>query len=103
MYHIAFYVPETHVEIVKESLFGAGAGTIGNYERCSFEYRGLGQFKPLPGAKPFIGSEGQLEVVPELKVELVCKNEFLKAAIVALHSSHPYETPAYYVTEIVGI
>ena len=60
MYHIAFYVPGSHAEKVKESMFNAGAGKIGNYEKCSFEYSGLGQFKPLPGATPFIGSEGEL-------------------------------------------
>lgn len=103
MYHIAFYVPETHVEIVKESMFKAGAGTIGNYEKCSFEYSGLGQFKPLPGARPFIGSEGDLEKVNEIKVEMVCKKEFLAKAIAAMKSSHPYETPAYYVLETVAI
>ncbi len=103
MYHIAFYVPKTHAEKVKESMFNAGAGRIGNYEKCAFEYSGLGQFKPLPGATPFIGKEGELEVVEELKVEMVCKKENLTAAITALKNSHPYETPAYYVIETVGI
>lgn len=103
MYHIAFYVPETHADIVKESMFKAGAGTIGNYEKCSFEYSGLGQFRPLAGAKPFIGSEGELETVKELKVEMVCSREFLVDAITALKASHPYETPAYYVVETIAI
>lgn len=103
MYHIAFYVPKTHAEKVKESMFEAGAGTIGNYEKCAFEYSGLGQFKPLPGSTPFIGSEGALEVVQELKIEMVCSSENLTAAITALKNSHPYETPAYYVIETVRI
>jgi structural hemagglutinin/hemolysin toxin protein RtxA len=103
MFHIAFYVPLDHAEKVKESMFKAGAGTIGNYEKCSFEYNGIGQFKPLPGSTPFLGSEGKLEKVSELKVEMVCKKDCLPAAIAALKSSHPYETPAYYVIEMVGI
>ena len=103
MYHIAFYVPEDHAEKVKESMFAAGAGRLGNYEKCSFEYRGLGQFKPLPGARPFIGSEGELETVSEIKVEMVCLKENLQDAIAALKRAHPYETPAYYVIETVGI
>ena len=103
MYHIAFYVPETHAEKVKESMFQAGAGSIGNYEKCSFEYSGLGQFKPLAGATPFIGSEGELEKVKELKIEMVCVSENLSAAIAALKISHPYETPAYYVTKTVRV
>ena len=103
MYHIAFYVPEDHAEKVKESMFAAGAGRLGNYEKCSFEYKGFGQFKPLPGARPFIGSEGELETVSEIKIEMVCLKENLQEAIAALKRTHPYETPAYYVIETVGI
>lgn len=103
MYHIAFYVPETHAGIVKESMFKAGAGKLGNYEKCSFEYSGLGQFKPLPGATPFIGREGDLETVHEVKIEMICSKEFLNDAIEALKLTHPYETPAYYVIETVRI
>jgi structural toxin protein (hemagglutinin/hemolysin) RtxA len=103
MYHVAFYVPETHVEEVKESMFQAGAGHIGNYAKCSFEYAGIGQFQALPGSTPFVGKEGQVEKVKELKVEMVCKKELINAVVAALKASHPYETPAYYVTETVGV
>jgi hypothetical protein len=84
-------------------MFQAGAGTIGNYEKCSFEFSGFGQFKPLSGATPFIGSEGVIERVRELKVEMVCKKSVVKNVIAALLASHPYETPAYYVMETVKI
>lgn len=103
MYHIAFYVPESHAEEVKESMFKAGAGKLGNYEHCSFEYKGIGQFRPLQGSSPFIGSHEMLEKVSEVKVEMICKKEFLAQSIAALKASHPYETPAYYVIETVGI
>ncbi len=103
MFHIAFYVPEEHAEVVKEKMFDAGAGSLGNYERCSFESKGIGQFKPNAEANPFIGRREELERVSELKVEMICKRECLEHAIGALKSSHPYETPAYYVTEMVRI
>src|SRR5690606_39222443 len=99
MYHIAFYVPVDHADKVKESMFQAGAGTIGNYDKCSFEYSGIGQFRALEGSDPFIGKQGEVEKVKELKVEMVCKKESLIEAIKALKASHPYETPAYYVIE----
>lgn len=102
MFHLAFYVPFDHAEKVKEAMFQAGAGKIGNYARCSFESKGIGQFEPLDGSNPFIGEARKLEKVSELKVEMVCEKEFLDSAIVALKASHPYETPAYYVIEIVG-
>ena len=103
MYQIAFFVPEEHAEKVKEAMFETGAGKMGNYSHCSFESKGLGQFKALPGSQPFIGQMGQLETVNELKVEMICDEEFLASAIAAMKSSHPYETPAYYVTKLVGI
>lgn len=102
MFHVAFYVPLEFAEKVKESMFQAGAGKIGNYARCSFESSGIGQFEPLNGSKPFIGESGKLEKVSELKVEMVCEKQFLTAAIAALKAAHPYETPAYYVIEMVG-
>jgi structural toxin protein (hemagglutinin/hemolysin) RtxA len=103
MYHIAFYVPEDHAEKVKELMFAAGAGNIGNYSRCSFEYKGLGQFMPLSGSDPFIGKEQELEKVSELKVEMVCQKDAVHAVIKALKEAHPYETPAYYVTETLKL
>lgn len=103
MYQISFYVPITHAEMVKEKMFEVGAGRVGNYDYCSFETRGLGQFRPLHGSHPFLGKEGEMKRVEELKIEMVCEPEFLTKAITALKASHPYETPAYYVTETVRI
>lgn len=103
MFHISFYVPNTHVDIVKKSMFEAGAGKIGNYDQCCFQYEGIGQFRALPGSTPFIGETNIVEIVPEIKVEMVCDKEHLAQSIKALKASHPYETPAYYVTETVRI
>ncbi len=100
MYKICFYVPESHLEVVKDALFIAGAGRIGNYDRCSWQCLGEGQFRPLEGSQPAIGLKGTVERVPEYKVELVCASENIRAAIVALRASHPYEEPAYDVLKI---
>ncbi len=97
--HIGFYVPISHAERVKEAMFNAGAGKLGNYEHCSFEFNGTGQFRPLAGSNPFLGQVSLLEKVEELKIEMICSKECLKEAIKALKDHHPYETPAYYVTE----
>ncbi len=102
MFHVAFYVPLDYAEKVKEAMFRAGAGKIGNYARCSFESKGIGQFEPLEGSNPFMGEARKLEKVSELKVEMVCEKQFLTVAIAALKTAHPYETPAYYVIETVG-
>lgn len=95
MYKLNFYVPESHLGIVKEALFKAGAGRIGNYDHCCWQTKGVGQFRALDGSKPYIGQEGEVEQVEEFKVELVCSDERLEKVLAALVDSHPYEEPAY--------
>ncbi len=100
MHQIIFYVPESHLEIVKNAMFDAGAGKIGSYSHCAWQVLGEGQFKPLKGSDAFIGQVNQLEKVAEYKVEMVCDDNNLTAVIEALKQSHPYETPAYYVFKL---
>jgi len=95
-YQLCFYVPESHVEDVKQALFAAGAGRIGDYEYCSWQVLGQGQFRPLSGSQPFLGKEDRLETVPEYRVEMVCEGDRIKEAIAALRASHPYEEPAFH-------
>src|SRR5690606_39830767 len=95
MYKLCFFVPESHLESVKEALFDIGAGRIGNYDRCCWQVLGQGQFRPLPGSNPHIGSTGQLERVAEWKVELVVGEELIQQAVATRKEAHPYETPDY--------
>lgn len=99
-YQISFYVPETHCDQVKQALFEAGAGKLGNYDSCAWQTAGRGQFRPLEGSDPFLGKTGKLEFVDELKVELLCEETALQAALKALMDSHPYETPAYSIVKL---
>jgi len=100
MYKLAFFVPPSHVEQVKNALFAAGAGRIGAYDSCSWQVLGQGQFRPLDGSQPFIGHTGQIESVEEWKVELVVADGLIQQAVAALKHSHPYETPAYEVWKL---
>jgi hypothetical protein len=95
VYRLDVYVPEEHAERVKAAIFEAGAGRIGNYDCCSWQTSGRGQFRPLAGSTPAIGRHGEVESVAEAKVELVCAPEHLEEVIAALKASHPYETPAF--------
>ena len=92
---IDVYVPETHAEAVKRAMFAAGAGTIGNYDCCCFQTVGRGQFRPLDGADPFLGTNEKVEHVTEWKLEMICPEERIRAVIEALRGAHPYETPAF--------
>jgi hypothetical protein len=92
---LEFYVPEEHLESVKDAIFATGAGKLGDYDCCCWETNGNGQFRPCEGSKPFIGKQGIIEKVSEIKVEMICREDKIEKAITALKKSHPYETPAY--------
>lgn len=97
MYKLCFYVPDSHVETVKQAVFAAGGGRIGTYDSCAWQVLGQGQFRPLAGSQAFLGSQGVLESVAEWKVEMVVADELIHGAVKALRQSHPYETPAFEV------
>lgn len=103
MYQLLFYVPSTHVEKVKQALFAAGAGRIGQYDSCAWQVLGEGQFRPLAGAQPFLGQMQQLERVAEYRVEMVCADECIGAAVAALKAAHPYEEPAFAVLKLENV
>lgn len=95
MHKISFYVPETHLDIVKNALFAVGAGKQGNYDHCCWQTKGTGQYRPLENSQPFLGNINQVSVEPEFLVEIICEDELIDTAIDALKKSHPYETAAF--------
>ena len=101
MYKLGFYVPASHLEQVKTALFAAGAGRIGNYDSCCWQTLGQGQFRALEGSQPYLGQQGRVETVEEYRVELICADTVLPAALAALRAAHPYEEPAYDVVQLV--
>lgn len=103
MFKLVFFVPEQHKEAVKQAVFATGAGKIGDYDQCCWEVLGQGQFRPLAGAQPFIGSADTLEAVAEYRVELVCRDELIQAAVAAMKTAHPYEEPAYDVIRLESV
>lgn len=100
MYKLVAFVPDDHAERVKQALFQSGAGRFRNYDCASWETRGTGQFRPLEGSSPFLGSPGAVERVLELRLEMLCPNDVVRVAIQALLAAHPYEEPAYEVYRI---
>src|SRR5690554_7868782 len=103
MYKLCFYVPESHLEAVKQAVFDAGAGRMGDYEHCCWQVLGQGQFRPGSGANPFIGEAGRLEQVAEYRVEMVCEDEAIQQAVAALRQAHPYEEPAFDVWPLLEL
>jgi hypothetical protein len=97
VFKLAFFVPDTHVEAVKNAVFAAGGGRIGAYDSCSWQAFGQGQFRPLDGSQPFLGQSGRVEKVEEWKVEMVVADSLIEPVVQAMRLAHPYETPAFEV------
>lgn len=97
MYILSFYAPETHLDVIKNAIFATGAGSVGQYKHCAWQTLGEGQFMPLAGSHAFLGTVDILEKVSEYKVEIMCADTQIKAAVAALKLAHPYETPAYHI------
>jgi len=91
---LAVFVPKGHEEQVMEALFRSG-GHMGNYSDCSFQTEGVGTFRPLSGAKPFLGSPGRREYAEEKRIEVLLRREDVPSACRALVEAHPYEEPAF--------
>ena len=89
------FVPAEQLEAVAEAVFQAGAGRIGDYEKCSFRLAGEGTFLGADSTSPVVGRKGTFEHVPEVRFECVVPADRVAAVIQALCQAHPYEEPAF--------
>ncbi|NEE01998.1 Nif3-like dinuclear metal center hexameric protein [Phytoactinopolyspora halotolerans] len=97
------FVPEPDAGRVLDALTAAGAGVIGNYERCAWTTSGTGTFRPGAGANPTIGRVGDIEEVAEFRLEMVLPRRLRAAVVDALTAAHPYEEPAYDIYELAAL
>jgi len=92
---LVVFVPPASLNAVRDALFAAGAGRIGDYERCSWYTDGTGTFFGGERTDPTIGERGREERVPELRLETVYPVEREDEVVQALRAAHPYEEPAF--------
>jgi hypothetical protein len=92
---LVVFVPEEALDDVRDALFAAGAGQIGDYERCSWYTAGTGTFYGGESTDPTIGERGREERVPELRLETVYPADREAEVLRALRGAHPYEEPAF--------
>jgi hypothetical protein len=98
---LVVFVPREALDPVREALFEAGAGRIGDYERCSWYTQGTGTFRGGEGTSPNVGQPGSEQRVAELRLETVYPAERHDEVIAALRRAHPYEEPAFDVYELL--
>src|SRR5205823_1903118 len=92
---LVVFVPDADLARVSDALFAAGAGHIGQYSQCSFRLHGTGTFYGSEASNPTVGRKGQREEVSEWRLEVVCPEAVVPAAVAALRKAHSYEEPAF--------
>lgn len=96
---VTYTIPE-NAEKVRNALFDAGAGTIGNYENCSFSSTGIGTYMGNENSNPQIGERFEFAENQEIKIEVTFEKQLESKVIKALFQSHVYEEVAYEIYEL---
>ncbi|CAG7605949.1 GTP cyclohydrolase 1 type 2 [Paenibacillus solanacearum] len=92
---LVVFVPVDYADKVRQAMFDAGAGWIGDYSHCSFNIEGSGTFMPREGTEPFIGKQGKLETAKEIRIETIVPQSVERRVVQAMLKAHPYEEVAY--------
>lgn len=100
---LVLFVPEADAGRLLDAVTDAGAGAVGDYERCAWTTTGTGTFRPLPGARPAVGAVGETASVAEARIETVLPRGRRAAVVAALRAAHPYEEPAYDLLELAAL
>jgi len=101
MRKIETYIPEEALKDIQEALLAVDAGHIGKYRGCMNWYPVTGSWIPLEGSQPLIGNINERSIEPELKVEVVIKDEQTEETVSAIRWVHPYEEPVINVIQLV--
>lgn len=96
------FVPEPSAQDVLDAMADAGAGQIGDYDRCAFQLSGEGTFRPLAGADPFVGAVGEIHRMSETRLEMVAARRSRRSVLAAMSAAHPYEEPAFDIVELAN-
>lgn len=95
LHKIVVFCPSDHADAVRNAMFAAGAGNIGNYDECSFNINGKGTFRAGDNTNPYVGSKGKRHSEEEVRIETVVPRHLTQKIIKAMVAVHPYEEVAY--------
>ena len=99
---LTVFVPSENKETLLAALYDAGAGTIGNYDHCSFQVSGTGTFRGNELSTPAIGKQGEDENVNETRIEVLVPKHLVNGVLRAMKTAHPYEEVAYYLSDLLN-
>jgi len=89
------YVPYKNAEEVRLALFKVGAGSIGNYDNCSFNTEGYGTYRGNENSNPTVGEKGEIHTEKETFISVIFEKHKEKKILTTLFSTHPYEEVSY--------
>ena len=95
LFKLAVFCPHANAAAIRDAIFGAGAGVIGNYDSCSFNLSGDGTFRALEGSDPYVGEKNTLHTEPETRIEVILPRHLADRVLAAIVAAHPYEEVAY--------
>ncbi len=95
LYKVVVFVPEAQANDVRQAIFNAGGGSIGEYDSCSYNIEGKGSFRAGANTDPFVGKKGELHFEAETRVETIVPKHLLNQSIKMMIAAHPYEEVAY--------
>jgi hypothetical protein len=101
-YKIEIFTPLGAVDKILAAIAKAGAGRIDRYDHNASTMNVTGYWRPLQGAKPYLGKEGEISSEPEIKIEVNCKHEHIQEVLQAIYENHPYEQPVINILPLVN-
>ncbi|HLV24000.1 MAG TPA: Nif3-like dinuclear metal center hexameric protein [Moheibacter sp.] len=101
--HLVTYVPTDDAEKLRNALFEAGAGAVGDYDNCSFNLEGTGTFRAGKDANPYVGKIGETHFEKEIRISLIFNKHLQNSILKALKENHPYEEVAYEIFSVENL
>ena len=102
LHQVTVFCPNNYAERVREAMFKAGAGSVGDYDRCSFNLVGEGTFRPGMDSNPSVGKKGEDQIEPETQIELLVESRLSKSVVSAAANAHPYDEMVYFITPLTN-
>lgn len=100
LFKLFTYVPASYASAVRDAIFSAGAGNLGNYSECSFNTTGEGTYKPGQNTTPFLGEKGKRHAENEIKIEVIFPHWLKNKILQAMFKANPYEEVAYDIVSL---
>ena len=102
VFKVGVEIPEEFLQEFMDSVNDVMEPLYPNYDRTFSYWPVKGTWRPLPGADPYDGTVGRIQVSDEVRVEFAVKEKDLEKVLERILQVHPYEEPAIDVIPMYG-